>query len=72
MLKNSSMTVQAENAGTVTKVTACEIIINDRDVYELRKFVELNEGTCLNQKPIVIEGQKVKKGRDYCGWRCDM
>ena len=55
------MTVQAENAGTVTKVTACEIVINDRDVYELRKFVGLNEGTCLNQKPIVIEGQKVKK-----------
>jgi len=60
--QNSSMTVQAENAGTVTKVTACEIVINDRDVYELRKFVELNEGTCLNQKPIVIEGQKIKKG----------
>lgn len=60
--QNSSMTVQAENAGTVSKVTACEIVINDRDVYELRKFVGLNEGTCLNQKPIVIEGQKVKKG----------
>ncbi len=57
----SSMTVQAENAGVVTKVTACEIVINDRDVYELRKFVGLNEGTCLNQKPIVTEGQKVKK-----------
>lgn len=60
--QNSSMTVQAMNAGMVTKVTACEIVINDRDVYELRKFVELNEGTCLNQKPIVIEGQKIKKG----------
>ncbi len=60
--QNSSMTVQAENAGVVTKVTACEIVINDRDVYELRKFVGLNEGTCLNQKPIVVEGQKVKKG----------
>jgi len=60
--QNSSMTVQAENAGVVTKVTACEIVINDRDIYELRKFVGLNEGTCLNQKPIVIEGQKVKKG----------
>ncbi|HHT9135672.1 MAG TPA: DNA-directed RNA polymerase subunit beta [Candidatus Wunengus sp. YC60] len=60
--QNSSMTVQAENAGTVTKVTANEIVINDRDVYELRKFVGLNEGTCLNQKPIVAEGQKVKKG----------
>lgn len=60
--QNSSMTVQAMNAGTVTKVTADEIVINDRDVYNLRKFVGLNEGTCLNQKPIAIEGQKVKKG----------
>ncbi|UJS17400.1 MAG: DNA-directed RNA polymerase subunit beta [Candidatus Jettenia sp.] len=60
--QNSSMTIQAENAGTVTKVTASEIIIDDRDVYKLRKFVGLNEGTCLNQKPIVAEGQKVKKG----------
>ena len=60
--QNSSMTKKAENEGLVTKVTACEIVINDRDVYELRKFVGLNEGTCLNQKPIVIEGQKVKKG----------
>ncbi len=60
--QNSSMTVQADAAGTVTKVTANEIIVDDRDVYELRKFVGLNEGTCLNQTPIVAEGQKVKKG----------
>ncbi|MFN3532124.1 MAG: DNA-directed RNA polymerase subunit beta [Candidatus Brocadia sp.] len=60
--QNSSMTVQAMNAGMVTKVTADEIIIDDRDTYKLRKFVGLNEGTCLNQKPIVVEGQKVKKG----------
>ncbi|HHT9129724.1 MAG TPA: DNA-directed RNA polymerase subunit beta [Candidatus Brocadiaceae bacterium] len=60
--QNSSMTVQAENPGVVTKVTAAEIVIDDRDVYKLRKFVGLNEGTCLNQKPIVVEGQKVKKG----------
>jgi len=60
--QNSSMTVQAANAGTVTMVTADEIIIDDRDTYKLRKFVGLNEGTCLNQKPIVAYGQKVKKG----------
>ncbi|MEP9411749.1 MAG: DNA-directed RNA polymerase subunit beta [Candidatus Brocadia sp.] len=60
--QNSSMTVQAMSAGTVTKVTADEIVIDDRDIYKLRKFVGLNEGTCLNQKPIVVEGQKVKKG----------
>jgi len=60
--KNSSMTLKAENSGTVTKVTGDTVIIDDRDVYSLRKFVGLNERTCLNQKPIVSEGQKVKKG----------
>ncbi|MDR4508871.1 MAG: DNA-directed RNA polymerase subunit beta [Candidatus Brocadiaceae bacterium] len=60
--QNSSMTQQAKNTGIVTKVSADEICIGDRDIYRLRKFVGLNEGTCLNQKPIVVEGQKVKKG----------
>ncbi len=60
--KNSSMTLKAENPGTVTKVTGDTIIVNDRDVYQLRKFVGLNERTCLNQKPVVSEGQKVNKG----------
>ena len=32
-------------------------------VYELRKFMRSNAGTCINQKPIVAKGQKVKKGR---------
>lgn len=59
--QNSSMVVRAENAGVVTKVTADQIVINDHDIYDLRKFIGLNERTCLNQKPIVTEGQKVKK-----------
>ncbi len=59
--QNSSMVVRAESAGTVTKVEGDKVVINDSDVYNLRKYVGLNEGTCLNQKPIVAEGQKVKK-----------
>jgi DNA-directed RNA polymerase subunit beta len=31
-------------------------------VYELRKFMRSNAGTCINQKPIVHVGQRVKKG----------
>ena len=31
-------------------------------VYELRKFMRSNAGTCFNQKPIVDQGQKVKAG----------
>ncbi len=59
--KYSGMVVTAEAAGTVTKVTADEIHIGERE-YPLRKFVGLNERTCLTQKPIVEMGQKVKKG----------
>jgi DNA-directed RNA polymerase subunit beta len=59
--QNSSMVVRAESAGTVTKVEGDKIVINDSDIYNLRKYVGLNEGTCLNQKPIVVDGQKVKK-----------
>src|ERR1700682_5479631 len=32
-------------------------------VYELRKFMRSNAGTCVNQKPIVHKGQHVKKGQ---------
>ena len=33
------------------------------DIYRLTKFRRSNQDTCLNQRPIVIEGQKVKKGQ---------
>jgi DNA-directed RNA polymerase subunit beta len=59
--KNSSMVVRAKNAGTVTAVDAKKIVIDDTDVYQLEKFVGLNERTCLNQVPIVSLGQKVRK-----------
>ena len=47
----------------MTAVDATAIVIDDTDEYVLRKFVGLNERTCLNQKPIVKLGQKVKKGQ---------
>ena len=59
--KYSGMVIRAKNAGTVTYVDARAIVIDNADEYELRKFVGLNERTCLNQKPIVKLGQKVKK-----------
>ncbi len=61
--KYSGMVVRAKNAGTVTEVDARRIVIDNADEYELRKFVGLNERTCLNQKPIVKLGQKVKAGQ---------
>ncbi|MCK5271415.1 MAG: DNA-directed RNA polymerase subunit beta [Sedimentisphaerales bacterium] len=59
--QNSSMVVRASQDGTVTSVDAHRIVINEADEYLLRKFVGLNERTCLNQKPIVQLGQNVKK-----------
>ncbi len=61
--KNSSMVVRAENSGVVTAVDATKIVINHTEEYQLEKFVGLNERTCLNQKPIVKLGDKVKAGQ---------
>ncbi|HZV00017.1 MAG TPA: DNA-directed RNA polymerase subunit beta [Planctomycetota bacterium] len=60
---NSGMVVIAQRGGTVTKATASVIEVDNDDVYILRKFTGLNERTCLNQKPIVKVGEKVKKGQ---------
>ncbi len=59
---NSGMVVKAEKSGTVTYVDAQRIRIDERE-YPLRKFIGLNEHTCLNQKPLVRVGQKVKEGQ---------
>ena len=61
--RNSSMVVRAENSGTVTAVDAKHIVINHTDEYILEKFEGLNERTCLNQKPVVKLGEKVKAGQ---------
>jgi DNA-directed RNA polymerase subunit beta len=59
----SGMVLRAKRGGTVTYVDAAKIIIDNADEYELRKFVGLNERTCLNQKPIIAWGEKVKEGQ---------
>src|SRR5205823_14767906 len=60
--RNSGMVVRAERDGVVTYVDAERIKVDERE-YVLRKFVGLNERTCLNQKPIIKLGQKVKRGQ---------
>ena len=57
----SGMTPRADRAGKVTYVDADRIEIEGKK-YPLRKFTGLNERTCLNQKPLVKMGQRVKKG----------
>jgi DNA-directed RNA polymerase subunit beta len=65
--ENSGMVVRSAEAGEVTYVDANRITVRNRDGWEteylLRKFVGLNERTCLNQKPIVAMGQKVKRNQ---------
>ena len=56
------MIVRARSKGTVTYADARRIEIGS-DVYNLRKFVGLNERTCQNQKPIINVGDKIEKGQ---------
>ena len=64
--RDSGVCVIAKHDGTVKKVTADEIVVirddnGEPEVYELQKFVRSNQGTCINQRPIVNKGDKVKK-----------
>ena len=64
--KDSGITVTAINPGVVEKVTGDEIIVRNNkdalDTYKLRKFKRTNGGTCINQRPVVVKGEKVKEG----------
>lgn len=56
----------AEGEGVVTRVTAEEITIKYDELgekkYKLVKFLRSNQGTCINQRPIVNVGERLKKG----------
>ena len=63
--KDCGISVIAKEDGTVERVTGDEIIVkgkNGREVYKLQKFKRTNGGTCINQRPIVVRGEKVKAG----------
>ena len=63
---DSGTVVLARKSGTVTKVSADVIEITRADGtvdhYDLIKFMRSNQGTCINQRPIVAEGQTVEQG----------
>jgi len=64
---DSGQVIMAEGDGVVTSATACEIRVHyssgQEMTYPLLKFVRSNQGTCINQRPIVDKGQKVTKGQ---------
>ena len=63
---DSGTVVLAKRAGTVTQMDAKSIAITtpagEVDTYELIKFMRSNQGTCINQRPIVSIGQQVEEG----------
>ena len=62
---DSGVMVIAKRGGTVVKASDTSIVIDtgkEKDVYRLKKFERSNQGTCVNQKPIVKIGQIVKEG----------
>ena len=77
---DSNMLINAEGDGTVEYVDSTKIIIkydrtdaerlvsfeDDAVTYSLTKFTRTNQGTCINLKPIVRKGQRVKKGSLLC------
>ncbi|HDS30197.1 MAG TPA: DNA-directed RNA polymerase subunit beta, partial [Firmicutes bacterium] len=56
----------AKRSGKVIQLHADRIIIEtsngEKDIYELMKFVRSNQGTCMNQRPLVNLNQRVKAG----------
>ncbi|MDD4569019.1 MAG: DNA-directed RNA polymerase subunit beta [Tepidanaerobacteraceae bacterium] len=65
---DSGVMLVAKKSGKVERVTANEIVIRrdgdqGLDVYKVHKFRRSNQGTCINQKPIVRKGDKVRKNQ---------
>ncbi len=64
---DSGVVVIAKQAGVCTKVAADEIVITradgQKDVYRLLKFKRSNQGTCINQRPIISEGEQIEAGQ---------
>lgn len=64
---DSGVVKLAKNSGVVEKVSSNEIVIKtddgNRDRYKLLKFKRSNQGTCINQRPFVKKGERVKKGQ---------
>jgi DNA-directed RNA polymerase subunit beta len=71
--RDSGVTVIARRDGTVESVDAERIVVRaDRqsrdprdagvDIYNLVKYQRSNQNTCINQRPVVIKGERVKAG----------
>jgi DNA-directed RNA polymerase subunit beta len=74
--RDSGAVIICKRSGVVDKVDGERVIVRLKDVlhegqmsrevgsdiYEMKKFKRSNQNTCINQRPIVAQGQEVKKG----------
>ena len=63
---DSGVTIVAKHDGTVEYSSSTKIIVKcddgTKDEYDVIKFSRSNQGNCMNQRPIVFKGDRVKKG----------
>ena len=63
---DSGQVVLSQADGEVISATARQIVVVDDEgvehVHKLRKFIRSNQGTCINQRPIVNKGDRVERG----------
>ena len=63
---DSGVCIVAKHDGVVEKSTSKEIVVKcddgTKDTYHVIKFARSNQGNCMNQRPIVVKGERVKAG----------
>jgi DNA-directed RNA polymerase, beta subunit/140 kD subunit len=67
LAKRGGVVEEVDSKRIVVRVNPDEIDFKDPtdigiDIYELEKFKRTNQNTCINQRPLVVKGQRVKKG----------
>ncbi len=63
--RDSGQVIVAEEDGEVLSVTGKHVIVRNGDgdhLYQLRKYQRSNQSTCIDQRPAVVKGQRVRKG----------
>ncbi len=64
---DSGVCLVAQKTGTVVRVTSDDIIMQNDDgttsKYKMLKYLRSNQGTCINQRPIVLKGQRIEAGQ---------
>jgi DNA-directed RNA polymerase subunit beta len=68
--RDSGVTVRAKREGVIESVDASRIVVKAEeygegvgvDIYNLTKYQRSNQGTCINQKPITSQGERIEKG----------